>query len=1071
MASTVEILMGRPIQFSETLNYIRLDFTMFVVEFYKGTAGYNVIYDRFGDVLVYDDRITLDYLSKAPDTWKQRGAPTGISWVKVSDYYYEVTRHYSDAATGTVYDVKYTVKSDSLLKITVTLKSGKMNIYRVAWNPSGIVKIDGRRTGNRLIFSSENNERDIGFDWEDVSQNFGDVTTSSIETVAQGRKANIYFNIGVMNVEQIVVIDPSIVSSAVVTDTNGPLRNVVNVGGYWFVFYVKSSNSYLYYKSSSDGVNWGTETVASHAAVSVATDWTVFTDATTIMVAYPTGTYNTGSQTATTQWSRTGTQSGGVITWNTQVQIMQSCGYNLFSIAKTGTYWWIAIEYFKDSAQYYRLNIYYSTNGSSWTNSIANLNICDPSNVGNRGGMVLVKSTLGTDYLLIITKPKGPSYTTCYYRKYTGTWDTSNLTFGTNANYYNIRSISAVCYNNEVHFIHVSAGDTGGIIYYNYWNGTSWSTNATVDSSTNLFPTLSAHPNNLYLFSIQSTTIYYRKMVYSTHSWDASTTTFVSGETSPSGLNSEQYPLTAQIGSTWRAGAASPYDVRFGFLILSVAYTQTISEVLGMLDSTAVRSARKQAISDILGLLDSTATRKTMRQAILDILGLLESAPPVASYHVAVSDVLGLLESATARSDFKRVISDLLGLVDSIIKKAELDRVETFTLIDFMNKKTILDRTETLILLDTITKFFSIEQLETLTLIDFITLTKQQIINLIEEMDISDVIYKKIMIEKTESIVFLDFFEKFNGIMLELAEEFSMADSILKSESRTLTETIPMRLFFHKVAYLFRQYTESVNMTDAISFVVYKSLVETMNIPDTLKKELIRTYTENMTLDNAITILMEKLFIENMNLMDVIDLHKFFDRILTEIIIMHDVVTKSNIRELTEMTNIADMIIVLQVIQLILREVLGASDSISKKSIKVLSESITLADLMTIQKLLTTIIKIMDKYPVIERQNLTAILDEIDRDGTLNTEEKTLTTRVVKKLFDLPLQNAEKTVEEIKRTLGISTENRDIQNVVDIKQEVTVEREERSATVKMRSDKMAILNIDFKKRKKRPGET
>jgi len=201
MPSTVDTLTGSPIQFSETNDYVKLNFTMFVVEFYKGTKGYNKIYNKTGDVLVYDDRVVLEYLFKAPDTWKQRGTPISVSWVKINDYHYEVIRHYTDYL-GTTYNITYTVKSDSPMKITVNLKSGQNDTYRIAWRPSGITKTVYAEKNHRVVFGNENVDYDwISFDWNDVYQKFGNITETSYENVANGKKPIwSYTLIGIQNI-------------------------------------------------------------------------------------------------------------------------------------------------------------------------------------------------------------------------------------------------------------------------------------------------------------------------------------------------------------------------------------------------------------------------------------------------------------------------------------------------------------------------------------------------------------------------------------------------------------------------------------------------------------------------------------------------------------------------------------------------------------------------------------------------------------------------------------------------------------------------------------------------------
>ena len=201
-----------PIQFVETDAYIRLNLSSIIIEFYKGASGYNKIYNGTGSVLVYDDRIVLEYLSKAPDTWKQRGTPLYIGYVKISDFHYEVTRHYTDYL-GTTYDIQYTVKSCETIKITINLKSGQTDTYRVAWYPSGITKTDWAMEGDCIVFRDESDW--IGFDWNDVYQQFGNITSYTVDSVAQGKKANIYFGIGTVNAGQAIIIDPTVAFSTV----------------------------------------------------------------------------------------------------------------------------------------------------------------------------------------------------------------------------------------------------------------------------------------------------------------------------------------------------------------------------------------------------------------------------------------------------------------------------------------------------------------------------------------------------------------------------------------------------------------------------------------------------------------------------------------------------------------------------------------------------------------------------------------------------------------------------------------------------------------------------------------
>jgi hypothetical protein len=183
--------------------------TVTTIDFFKGTTGYNKLYSSDGSVLVYDDRIVLEYLSNAKKgTWKQIGVPQSINYSQIDDYTYEVDRYY-DNFLGTSYVVKYLLKSvvgETSIKTTIEITSGQTDIYRLNWSPSGITNIDSVSSTNSTTFVKEKGS--ISFDWSDVYQNFGNITSSSISTVAQGGKLSTYFNIGSLVAGQKIVVDP-----------------------------------------------------------------------------------------------------------------------------------------------------------------------------------------------------------------------------------------------------------------------------------------------------------------------------------------------------------------------------------------------------------------------------------------------------------------------------------------------------------------------------------------------------------------------------------------------------------------------------------------------------------------------------------------------------------------------------------------------------------------------------------------------------------------------------------------------------------------------------------------------
>jgi hypothetical protein len=568
-ASTVSSLTGEPIQLSETSDYVRLNFTMFVVEFYKGTTGYNKIYGKFGNVLVYDDSIVLEYLSKAPDTWKQRGTATGISWIKVNDYHYNITRYYTDYL-GTTYNITYTVKSDSPVKITINLKSGQTDTYRIAWYPSGIVKTDWKQVGNRLVFGNETVDYGwIGFDWEDVYQGFGSVTQTSCEDVANGKKANIYFGIGTVNVGQTVTVDPSTVGTSTTTDaTEYPFqRKSFYANGRFWVFYSDGTN--MVYCTSTDGSTWTAATtvrVATHGF-----DFSVWFDGTYLHYAYA---------AASSIYYRRGTPNAdGTITWSAAEQTVSTTSnaayYPMVSVDSNGYVW---IGYLENNYPYV---IKSGNNDGTWgTGTITQLS----GTASSYWRVSIVPLTAGK--MLAIYAQSGA---TVKAKVWNGSaWGSAEVptTSKIHTGYYH----SAVAQGDDVHLTFLEY-DTYDILYVKYTYSTnSFGTETTLKAgaTSRSVPVISIDTatNDLYVFAATKTTetpagwtanhIYYIKYTASSGTW-GSWTDWIDETTEvltyADRLTCFYKAYGSKIGLEYMTKTASPYNVRFNFLSLNTAPT------------------------------------------------------------------------------------------------------------------------------------------------------------------------------------------------------------------------------------------------------------------------------------------------------------------------------------------------------------------------------------------------------------------------------------------------------------------------------------------------------------------
>jgi hypothetical protein len=543
---------------------------MFTIFFASGTAGYNKIYDRFGDVLVYDDRIVLEYLSKA-GKWTQRGTPRSISWTKVSDYHYEVTRFYDDSL-GTTYEVKYTVKSDSPMKITVTVRSGQTDTYRIAWSPSGIVKTDWRKAENRLVFGDERVDYGwIGFDWEDVYQNLGSITSSSIEDVAQGKKANIYFLLGILEANRVLTVDPSVVGTST-SDyaTSYPFqRKSFYANGRFWVFY--SDGSYMVYATSTDGSTWTSPTTVTLAGQGFY--FTVWFDGTYLHYVF--------ANSFKIYYRRGTPNPDGTITWSAAEQIVTTiynkAYYPMVSVDSSGYVWVGYIEY--NGTYYYPYVIKSGNNDGTWGTTPPGFpyQLSTTETVAWRVSIVpLTAGKMLAVYAYDAATVKA--------KKWDGSaWGTEVST--TSAIYYGFYH-SAVAQGDDVHLVFLKTSGYD-ILYVKYTYATnSFGTETTLKAGATYTsaPVLSIDTatNDLYVFAATKTTgtpagwtanhIYYVKYTASSGTW-GSWTDWINESaevlTYANRLTCFYQAYGSKIGLVYMTLTASPYNVKFDFLTMA----------------------------------------------------------------------------------------------------------------------------------------------------------------------------------------------------------------------------------------------------------------------------------------------------------------------------------------------------------------------------------------------------------------------------------------------------------------------------------------------------------------------
>jgi len=96
------------------------------------------------------------------------------------------------------------------------------------------------------------------------------------------------------------------------------------------------------------------------------------------------------------------------------------------------------------------------------------------------------------------------------------------------------------------------------------------------------------------------------------------------------------------------------------------AFTQTVSDLLGLVDSVPTKAAFKQSAVDILGMVESITKQKSIFQTVADSLGMVDAVGTKGAFKQAVSEVLGMVDSASRSRGFPVTISEILGLRDRV---------------------------------------------------------------------------------------------------------------------------------------------------------------------------------------------------------------------------------------------------------------------------------------------------------------------------------------------------------------------------------------------------------------------
>ena len=715
---------GYPIKVDSTSDRFRLDFCMFIVEFYRGATGYNKIYNRLGKVQVYDERIFLEY--KSGNQWKQRGTPKDVVLTKINDNHYEVTRTYDDSL-GTTYDVTYTVKSDQPIKITVTVKSGQKDEYRLAWQLSGIVDPNTNSTlaentskVNCVYFGDdrEGSRNYICFDWKDIFEKLGAITETSYSDAAKGRKASITFNIGVINAGETKKIDPSTVGTSTGSDAtmwSFQRKGFHAVGRFWSFY---SDNTNHVFRTSTDGSTWSAATIARANAWS-GSGFSVCLEGPNIVhyaycyfdsnnpIMYRKGTLN----------------SDGTISWIAAEQIALAAAsgvtYPYPTIAvDSGGYPWIGYRRVEGSAYPYVTKS--STNDGTWTDASG-----FPYQLSTHADtswcivpIVLTSSRVYVAYFehADVNYMKGKLWDGAAW----GSEEIANPTGGMQDSKY----ASWVANGDDVYAVWLRGTQ---VIYCNKRTyGVGWGSMETVQAavSTTSAPVLSANTvtGEIFCFWALSPTanhIYYKKRT-SGGTWDTDPTDWIDestdGLTGYDRLTCFYQAYSGHIGLMYMTLAGSPYNVRFAFLTLAQTYYQSLPATEVSVAVFIRNIGKGMAVSE--ASLPSLARTATFYRMLAGIASGVATLGKTATHFLALTVAEVSSTILTKLATFYRSLSATeigapsLTRIITYLRALSVTEVSSATLTKMIHKTLSIMETSIATLAETTTHFVALAALE-----------------------------------------------------------------------------------------------------------------------------------------------------------------------------------------------------------------------------------------------------------------------------------------------------------------------------------------------------------------------
>ena len=187
----------------------------FVWEFPKAKDKFNQIYEN-GTLIVKDEQ----WLLFGEDLKEDSHPISRLEWNQTEPYHVVVKDYYEDAKNNNNFSVTYSFYGGFSPKITLNASIGFAQNYTVDWR-CWVYKSNASKYKYSAKFW-DGNETGVWFEYSDVYQNFGNITSFDVEGWFKGKRFDQKFSVGFLN--QTFLLDPTFGK----TDIGGTWRSGVN---------------------------------------------------------------------------------------------------------------------------------------------------------------------------------------------------------------------------------------------------------------------------------------------------------------------------------------------------------------------------------------------------------------------------------------------------------------------------------------------------------------------------------------------------------------------------------------------------------------------------------------------------------------------------------------------------------------------------------------------------------------------------------------------------------------------------------------------------------------------------